>query len=284
MKTNNFTRKHSIAIYFILTFVISWGIIILIAGPNNIPINSEKSKDILPLLYVSMLLGPSLAGILMIALIDGKKGFGILKSKFLKWRVKIWWYFLALFATPILAYCTLSILSLLSPQFQVGFLGSDNLISIVLNGIMVGLMVGIFEELGWTGFVIPRLNKSYNIFFTGLMVGIFWGAWHYILFWGKDTYSGVLPFVILFGQLFVWLPPFRIVMVWIYNSTKSLLLTILTHMSLVFTTTVIVPMNLTGKDLLIWIMSWGILLWIVVLILHRMKAFESPGRLKNEVK
>lgn len=280
MKTNNFTRKHSIAIYFILTFVISWGVIIFIAGPNNIPINSEQSKDILPLLYVSMLLGPSLAGVLMIALMDGKKGFSMLKSKLLKWRVNIWWYFLAVFATPILSYFTLSILSLLSPQFNVEFLRTDNLIGLILNGIIVGLMVGIFEEIGWTGFAIRRLNKHYNIFTTGLFVGVLWGAWHYILFWEKDTYTGVLPFFILFGQLFAWLPPFRIVMIWIYSRTKSLLLTILTHMSLVFTTTVIVPMTLTGKDLLVWIISWGILLWLVVLILYRMKIIELPRSLK----
>jgi hypothetical protein len=58
-------------------------------------------------------------------------------------------------------------------------------------------------------------------------------------------------------------------MVWVYNSTKSLLLTVLTHASLVFTTTVIVPITLTGKDLLIWLVIWAGVLWIMTLIILR---------------
>ena len=42
---------------------------------------------------------------------------------------------------------------------------------------MAGLMVGIFEELGWTGFAIPRLRLRYNVFTTGIIVGLVWGAW-----------------------------------------------------------------------------------------------------------
>ena len=37
--------------------------------------------------------------------------------------------------------------------------------------IAAGLSAGLFEELGWTGFAIPRLRRS-GIVATGLMVGV----------------------------------------------------------------------------------------------------------------
>lgn len=267
-----FIKHRSVFVYFSLAFIISWGLIGILAGPGNIPINPEESEQLLPLLYVSMLFGPSVAGLLMIGLLEGKNGFRRLISHLIKWRLNTWWYVFALFATPLVSSLILFALSFLNPDFEIGLFNSDDTISLILNGIVAGMMVGIFEELGWTGFVIPRLNLRYNILTSGLLVGVLWGLWHFILFWEKDSFSGVIPILLLLGRLFAWLPPYRILMVWLYNRTESILIIILTHVSLVFTTTVIVPMTLTGKALLTWIITWGVILWIsafVVLIVNR---------------
>ena len=271
MKSNYFFKHHSVTLYFFLAFSISWGLILILAGPGNIPINPEGSEDLLPLLYVSMLFGPGIAGPLMIGLLEGKEGFRRLMARLFRWRVNAGWYIFALFATPLLAYLILFMLSFLSPEFQIGLPGTEQLPGMYINGFVVGLFVGIFEELGWTGFVVPRLSLRYNIFTTGLLVGVLWGLWHFILFWEMDSFIGVFPILVLLGRLFAWLPPFRILMVWIYNRTESLLLVILTHASLVFTTTVIVPMTLTGSALLTWIITWGITLWILVIIIALVK-------------
>ena len=40
-------------------------------------------------------------------------------------------------------------------------------------GIVGGLVVGFFEELGWTGFAIPTLMRlRYGVLGTGLIVGV----------------------------------------------------------------------------------------------------------------
>ena len=186
MKRKHFIEQHSIAIYFFLAFMISWGLIGFLAGPGNIPIKAEESQDLLPLLYVSMLFGPSVAGLLMTGLSEGKKGFRRLLSRLSKWRLNIWWYVFALFATPVLASLVLFILSLWNPEFHIGLSNSDQMMSLLINGIVTGVVVGIFEEVGWTGFVVPRLSLRYNIITSGLIVGVLWGLWHFILFWQKD--------------------------------------------------------------------------------------------------
>ena len=198
-----FIKSQSVIIYFFLTFLISWSLIAIIAGPGNIPIDTDKSQEILPLLYVSMLFGPSVAGVLMIGLLEGKNGFRRLKSRCFTWRVKIWYYIVALFGTPLLATFLLLILSFLFPEFQITFHHSDNMAGLIFSGIMAGIMVGIFEELGWTGFVIPRLALRYNILTCGFIVGVLWGLWHFILFWENDSFYGVLFGILVFSYL--WL-------------------------------------------------------------------------------
>lgn len=259
-----FERYASIA-YLSLAFVLSWGLIIVLAGPGNIPIDPEQSQSLLPLLYVMMLVGPSVAGIVSIGLINGVEGLRNLRSQLFRWKVGIRWYLLALFTAPIVAIAILLILSQTNTVYTLGIFGAETPSTIALIGLITGLMVGIFEEIGWSGFLVPYLRKRYSIVITGLIVGFFWGAWHFILFWESDSFLGNLPLFILLGRLFAWLPPYRIFMVWILDRTKSLLLVILTHASLVFTTTVLVPMTLAGVELLIWLIVWGVILWLIVL-------------------
>lgn len=264
-------KRHDISAYFVMAFVFSWGVILILAGPGNIPISAETTKVPMPLLYITMLLGPSVAGILLTALVDGKAGMSRLKSRLLKFRAGIRWYAAALLVAPLLASLILFVLSLISSNFYIAVFKFADPTSLLMNGIISGIMVGIFEELGWSGFVIPRLRQRYNSLGTGLLVGILWGAWHFILFWETGSFSGMLPFFILLGRLFAWLPPYRILMVWLYNHTESLPVVILSHASLVFTVTALVPMSLTGTALLTWILIWSAVLWIVVALVSILK-------------
>ncbi|MEJ2596379.1 MAG: CPBP family intramembrane metalloprotease [bacterium] len=264
-------RKFASSIYFLLTVLLSWGLVIILAGPNNLPIDPERSADLLPVLYISMLLGPSAAGLLMTGLTEGKRGFTELRARLMKWRAGIHWYAFALFAPPVAAILILLLLSLFSSQFQPSIQLSDQGSRMIMNGVLAGIMVGLFEEIGWTGFLIPRMLQRHTLRTTGLTVGVLWGAWHFILFWESDSFYAGLPFLVLLGRLFAWLPPFRVIMVWIYDQTDSLPLVILTHASLVFTTTVLVPMTLSGTLLLAWILTWGVILWIAGLILTHSK-------------
>jgi membrane protease YdiL (CAAX protease family) len=265
MSIIGYIKRNPVFTCFGLAFIISWGLIVILAGPRNMPIDAEQSQKLLPLLYIMMLVGPSVAGLLLTGLVNGKAGFQKLRAQLLMWRVGIRWYVYALLTGPIIASVILLILSRFSPEFDLGIFSTGEKTGIILTGIFTGLMVGLFEEIGWSGFIIPNLRKRYSILITGLMVGLLWGAWHFILFWETDSFSGALPLLIILGRLFAWLPPFRVFMVWILDQTGSLLVVILTHASLVFTTTVLVPMTLSGRSLLTWLFLWGAVLWIIVL-------------------
>lgn len=254
-------NRHPVLIYFVLVFIISWGAILLLVGPDGIPVAPDQAVT----LGMAILLGPSLASILLIGLASGRMGYRELISRLFRWRVGARWYAVAFLTAPLSTAATLLALSLFSPEFIPSIFISQDKAALLLMGIMAGLIVGIFEELGWTGFAIPRMRSRYGIFATGLIVGLLWGAWHFLLFWESDSFSGVLPLMLLLARLFSWLPAYRILMVWVYDRTESLFIAILMHMSLVATLMIIDPL-LTGGSLLTFIVVRAGVLWVIVAV------------------
>jgi len=254
-------NEYPLTIYFILTFIISWGAILMLVGPDGIPVAPDQAVT----LGMAILLGPSITSVLLIGLTSGRKGFRELGSRLFKWRVGLSWYAVALLTAPLSTVVVVLVLSFFSSEFTPSILISDDKATLLLMGIVAGLIVGFFEELGWTGFAVPRMRLRYGVLATGLIVGLLWGAWHFILFWESDSFSGVLPLALLLARLFSWLPAYRILMVWVYDHTESLFVVILMHTSLVGTLLIIDPV-LSGGNLVIFILARAAVLWIIAVM------------------
>ena len=80
---NNIFNKYPLMIYFILTFIISWGAIVMLVGSDGIPVDPDQAVT----LGMAILLGPSLTSLLLTGLTSGKKGYRELGSRLFKWRV-----------------------------------------------------------------------------------------------------------------------------------------------------------------------------------------------------
>jgi membrane protease YdiL (CAAX protease family) len=212
--------------------------------------------------------GPSVAGILLTGLVYGREGFHNLLTRMRRWRVGARWYALALLTAPLLFAAVSLALSLLSPDYLPGILTASDKAALLLFGISYGLIGGGFlEELGWTGFAIPRMRLRYGILGTGLIVGVLWGAYHLsVMLWMSSAYSGALPLALLLPvQMFAWLPAFRVLMVWVYDrSGESLLLAMLMHASLSAGMLILQPLAIAGVSLLTYILVFGAALWVVV--------------------
>ncbi len=255
----DFVNRHSLPVYFILVFIISWGAILILAGPDGIAATPDQTV----ILGTAMLLGPTVAGLLMIGFTSGSAGYRELRSRLFKWRVRPRWYAFALLIAPLTTLAVLLTLSLFSHEFIPGISTSDDKIVFIMTGIVSGLIVGLFEELGWTGFATPQMRRRYSILTTGFVIGILWGAWHFLLFWENDSFSGAFPLILLLARLFSWLTAYRILMVWVYDHTESLLVIILMHASLVATLAILDP-PLSGGGLLTLILVRSVILWIIV--------------------
>jgi membrane protease YdiL (CAAX protease family) len=190
-----FVTTHSVPIYFTLTFAISWvGVLLIIGGPGGIPGTAAQTNPLFPWVYLAMLVGPSVAGIGMTALVHRTAGLRQFRSRVLNWRIGARWYALALLTAPVLVTATLLAMSLTSSDYLPGIFATGDKTSRLWFGIAVGLGAGMFEELGWTGFAVPALRRRYSVLATGLTVGMLWGAWHLlVVVWGIGTSVGSMP-------------------------------------------------------------------------------------------
>ena len=279
--TNAFIKRHSLSTYFALAFAISWGgVLLVIGGLGGIPGSAAQTDPLFPFVYLAMLAGPSVAGLLLTGLVYGRVGLRDFLSKMLRWKVGARWYAVALLTAPLLVTATLFALSIASPIFLPGILTTSDKASLVFFGIAVGLGAGFFEELGWTGFAVPGLRLRYGVFPTGLIVGLLWGAWHFLVtLWGSGSSSGALSLVLfLFVALFSFLPPYRLLMVWVYDRTESLLVAMLMHASLTASVLILGPLAISGVPLLAYDLVLAAALWVVVAAL----AVANRGQLSRQ--
>ena len=276
-KVMDFIKSHPVPIYFALAFAISWGAMLILAGPRGIPAPADQRV----MLAMVMPLGPSIAGLLLTGLVSGRVGFRELVSRLLKWKVGARWYAVALLTAPLSTVVVLLVFLLFSSEYAPSILTSDDKAALILLGIGGGLMVGFCEELGWTGFAIPRMRLRYSLLTTGLIVGLLWGLWHFLMFWESDSFSGAFPLVLLLARLFSWLPAYRVLMVWVHDHTESLLVVMLMHVSLVVTSIIINP-SLTGSEGLTFILARAVVIWmmVVVVAISTRKQFEM-GRVSQ---
>ena len=187
------------------------------------------------------------------------------------------WYAVAVLAAPLLMIVTLFALSLTNPVFLPGIVISEGKASLALTSIVAGLMTGFFEELGWTGFAVPRLRLRGGVLTTGLGLGVLWGLWHLPLFSSGDS-SGVVPPVLFVpGLLFTVLPAFRVLMVWVYDRTGSLLVAMLMHASLTTSTLILQPLA-AGVPALTYNLVLAAALWGVVAAVTAANGWHASQR------
>jgi membrane protease YdiL (CAAX protease family) len=273
-----FIKRHPLPTYFALTFAISWGCILIVIGPGGFLGTTEIPEVLLPFVYLATLAGPSVAGILLTGLVDGRAGFREIGSRLLRWRVGVHWYAVALLTAPLLITAILFALSLTSPVFVPAIVTVDNKASLLLTGIVMGLVVGFFEELGWTGFAVPRLRPRYGVLATGLIVGFLWGAWHFPLFAGSGSSSGALPPALYLAVLlFSFLPPYRVLMVWVLDRTRSLLVVMLMHAPLAASQLTLIPLAISGVHVVTYDLVFAAALWVFVVAV----AVANRGQLEK---
>ncbi|NPV75640.1 MAG: CPBP family intramembrane metalloprotease [Anaerolineae bacterium] len=264
-----FILRHPVFFYFFITFALSWGGVFILGRPYGMPAHPDQSAKVWPIVFMPFFLGPVIGSLLMTGIISGRAGFRSMRARLFKWRVGFRWYAVALFIAPLVVGVVAILLSLISKEFLPIIATAEDKVGTIVRGILIGLLFGgLLEELGWTGFAVPTVRQLHGVFSTGLIVGFLHGLWHLLpTYWATGDSSGVLSLTNFIPPLFFYagvLPAYRILMVWAYDHTESLLLCILMHASLTASAPWILLPATTGISLVIYYLIITVVLWAVV--------------------
>ncbi len=267
-----FVGAHALLAFYVLTFAVSWGaMLVVIGGPAAIPATRQQVERLMPSAVLALLAGPSVVGLLLTALTSGRDGLRVFAARLLRWRVGARWYAVALLTAPVLMTALLCGLSLYSPEFLPRLATAGDRAALLWVTVGAVLFGGLPEEIGWTGFAVPRLRQRHGVLTTGLIVGSLWGGWHFLInLWYGSAFSGGLAWGWFVAAYFLvgvaQLTAYRVLMVRVYARTDSLLLATLMHGSLIASTVVLVPPT-AGLSFLTWFGASAVLLWITVAVL-----------------
>ena len=224
--------RNPLVFYFLIAFSFSW-LMFLPAVLTYYDI-LNLSPLIVGVLGIAGLLGPVLSGFIMTAVTEGREGIGRWLRRIVRWRVGFQWYLFALVGLPLVMVFG----TLLRPGALESFQTLSPL-SVVpyLSAFVFMVLIGgpLFEEPGWSGFALPRLQRVHSPLVGGLILGSLWALWHLpgFLIPSQDLTDipprgSVLDFVV-FALALVGL---RLVIMWVFNNTKgSVLIAILVHAS-----------------------------------------------------
>ncbi len=162
-----------------------------------------------------------------------------------------WGWILFVVCAPLaIEFLGLGLTNLLGRHARPWFItGQWDEIAPLVISVITGVWIagGANEEAGWRGFMQAHLQKRFNPLFTGIIIGVVMGLWHFPLHFlgfyaGNDLYAGFagLTFRILSNMVL------GIAFTWLYNRSRgSLLLVMLFHVAINTSSVFIASTSLT---------------------------------------
>jgi uncharacterized protein len=126
------------------------------------------------------------------------------------------------------------------------------------------------QERRHEGFAIPTWRRRHGIVATGVFVGIWWSAWHLLPnICSSRAAAGELAMSVhltatAIGVLVGYLTAFRVLMVWVYGRTESLLVAMLMHASFTASLLILNPLEIAGAHLVTFSFTLAAVVWVVV--------------------
>ncbi len=215
-----------ILLFFVLTFVISWGWALLVFFlPDVYYLQSyDTFVGVLATMFVGVqAFGPSISALLVTGVYEGKQGLTMYVRSLFNFRVKYYWYLLV-FLLPVFVYSVPVAVNLAlgNPPNHEYF--NTSLWGITFAAVISNVIyAAVAEEPGWRGYALPKLNKHFRPITSAVIIGVIWAFWHllFYVFGSRDW--------ITFPQFVFTVTVISCIYTWIYLKTKSIPLMVIFH-------------------------------------------------------
>ena len=239
-----------LVLYFALTFVITWGILI--------PVLSAVPEHSQTLFFIPAAFGPFLSAVITIWISKGRAELRHWLRKVFRLGIPVILYLAGAFFLPFviggLHYGLYRVLGG-EPDFST----AQSWYLYPVNLLLVALLLGGNEEPGWRGFALPALLERFHPLLAAIVLGVIHSAWH-------------LPLLSQYGTTFGWylfnVIPLTVVLNWFYlKSRKSVIPVMLLHASTnVIDNFVPTPMEVLG-GLGTWFVLRSLVYWAMAIVL-----------------
>ncbi len=191
--TASWVHRHRLPSFFVLAYAVSWAPWALDAA--GMPLGRPFFPG-----------GPLVAALVVIAVADGRRGFRLLGSRLLRWRVGWVWYVVALGLPVLLVLVTGVVTSWLGAP-------APDLSAVVWADVAVVLAIRLVnpgdsalgEEPGFRGYALPLLQDRHSPPAAAAVLGVLAAGWHLPLVVTGDLGWIGLPSTVVITFLYVWL-------------------------------------------------------------------------------
>ena len=191
-----FVRRHPIATFFVLTYVLSWAYWIPLAiGGARISPGSHTT-------HFPGLFGPAVAAFVVTFAADGKPGVVRLARRLvlLSRPLSRFW----LYALSPLIFLLLALVVAMTAQMAVppanDFALYSGLPPAGLPVVVVLVLLSVFcEETGWRGYALVPLQQRFGPLVGTFVLAALWAAWHVPTFFIVETYREMTLAMIVGG-------------------------------------------------------------------------------------
>jgi membrane protease YdiL (CAAX protease family) len=277
MGSTGLFKRHPLWSYIVIAFVFSWALWTVLIATTPPGAMQEGISPSFIILAVLGGFGPSLAGIVATAIVDGRTGLRELFARFRRWRVPIGWYAVALLITPLVGLVTVAgdrVFGLPSATWE-------SALATLPISIIWPIFAALGEEFGWRGFMLPRLQRRHSALWASIIVAVAWGAWHIPTQYLAFRQFGLLIVLahFLVDNILV-LIPMATAMTWVHSNTgQSLLLMLVFHFGITFTAQTMSGVNMPVADGLWHGLIYSAVYWVVAATII---AMAGPKRLVRE--
>jgi hypothetical protein len=263
MTMRQLIRSYPVGAYFAGAYLLSAVGVVLVYGPAALAGPAARSSEATRALvaFPMLVVGVGVLGLTLTGVVGARGGLRTVRAGMGRWRVAAGWY-AALLLPPVLILTVLFLLrAVFSPVFTPRFF---------VLGVLFGVPAGVFEELGWTAYAWPRMSAAAasHPLVLAVVLGLSWGLWHLpvVDHLGAASPHGVswLPFFLAFIAVVTGV---RVLIVWVYANTGSILLAQLIHISSTGSLVVFSPGRVSAAQEALWYGAYAVALWVVVAVL-----------------
>ena len=226
--------KRTVLIYCLLAFLISWLAKFIFCAEDLGWIVTVVPTGVLQLIASY---GPSLAGLIVYNLEFRRKGWIAVMHSLTRVNVRMRWYLLALFF-ELASFILIVLFANLTGYGDTSFISdeiSNSILMFFVNTFTLTLLTGLGEEIGWRGFLLPKLQSRFPVITAALILAFINSLWHLrtdllSLLMKGDIHGFIIGYFPDMGLRILISLPIVFIMVYLFNKTGgSLFIMILYH-------------------------------------------------------